>query len=282
MSDLTRRLFAKKESKQIIAYVLLFTAMAWLGPLLLGGTPEKPALGFFLWGIAPMLSALLVRWWGKDWKDAGWSPKWRGNQRWYLLSLLIFPALIFGVLGLGWVTGMLTLAQPTSAWTQLFIGMAVTFLFFATFEEIGWRGFLAPKMATLHDGLLGHVIVGIIWASWHFPFISLLLTHTSESIWTLLPRFIIGNIALAILMGELRIRTGSVWPAVLMHWIGNTVANSLLAGQTPIVTLTKGSEFISSFGAEGIIPILVFGVSGYILYRKRKKVTALKTSAAPA
>ncbi|MCB0183466.1 MAG: CPBP family intramembrane metalloprotease, partial [Caldilineaceae bacterium] len=76
-----------------------------------------------------------------------------------------------------------------------------------------------------------------------------LWAHTSGGLVTLLPRFILGTMISAIVYGEIRLRTGTLWPAVLMHWMGNTIANTLLAGLGggAFVTLTPGQEWLSSF-----------------------------------
>jgi len=89
---------------------------------------------------------------------------------------------------------------------------------------------------------------------------------------TLLPRFILGTIVFAVVYGEIRIRTGSLWPAVLMHWIGNTVANTLLAGfaGAGFVSLLPGKEWLGSFGVEGVLMIALFALLGGVLYRQRR------------
>ena len=119
--------------------------------------------------------------------------------------------------------------------------------------------------------MFGHVLVGVIWASWHFPYLNELLAHTSEGLVTLLPRFILGTIVFAVVYGEIRIRTSSVWPAVLMHWIGNTFANTLMSGfaSEGFVSLVPGKEWLGSFGVEGVVVITLFCLLGSILYLKR-------------
>ncbi|MEZ4737353.1 MAG: hypothetical protein R3E79_60525 [Caldilineaceae bacterium] len=59
--------------------------------------------------------------------------------------------------------------------------------------------------------------------------------------------------------------------AVLMHWVGNAIANTLLAGLGggAFVTLTPGREWLSSFGVEGVLMMGIFGVIGYLLYRRK-------------
>jgi membrane protease YdiL (CAAX protease family) len=36
-------------------------------------------------------------------------------------------------------------------------------------EEGGWRGFALPQMQRLHGPLVGTVILGELWISWHLP-----------------------------------------------------------------------------------------------------------------
>jgi len=124
----------------------------------------------------------------------------------------------------------------------------------------------------INDRLLGHAIVGVIWASWHFPYMRELWGHTDEGLTTLLPRFVLGTVVFSVLYGEIRIRTGSVWPAVLMHWSGNTVANTLLTG---FVILEPNTVWLTSVGAEGVV---VFGfvaiLGGALYYRRMADISA--------
>ncbi|MCB0127526.1 MAG: CPBP family intramembrane metalloprotease, partial [Caldilineaceae bacterium] len=216
--------------RNIIIFTLLVNGLAWLGPVL-GGDPTNPGIGFLLWGVAPIAAALLMKFLLRDKTPLGFRLYLRGNGRWYLLSLLLYPVAILTVLGMGWMTGAGTLNSFTLSALVMAAGPPVIIYFiFAFFEEVGWRGYLAPRVATVHDGLLGHALVGLIWASWHFPYMTELWAHTSEGLVTLLPRFILGTMISAVVYGEIRLRTGSLWPAVLMHWMGNTIANTLLAG----------------------------------------------------
>lgn len=54
----------------IVSFSVLVTLVAWGSPLL-GGSPASLGLGFILWGLAPMLVPLIMRWVTKDWSDLG-------------------------------------------------------------------------------------------------------------------------------------------------------------------------------------------------------------------
>ncbi len=263
----------KEAIRNIIIFTILVNVLAWLGPVL-GGSPTSPGPGFLLWGIAPLASALVMKLLLRDKVSLGLKPAIRGNGRWYALSILAYPVAIGIVLALGLLVGTTTSGDfDVSAFLVAMIPLALTYLIFAFLEEVGWRGYLAPRVYGLNDGLLGHALVGVIWASWHFPYLRELWAHTSEPLVVLLPRFVLGAIVFAVVYGEIRIRTGSVWPAVLMHWIGNTFANTLLAGNAGagFVALVPGKEWLGSFGVEGVLMIVLFALLGGILYLQRRR-----------
>jgi membrane protease YdiL (CAAX protease family) len=262
----------KQAVRNIVVFVLLVNGLAWLGPLL-GGDPTTPGLGFLVWGTAPIVSALVVKFVLRDKQSLGFKPAFKGNGRWYALSILAYPVTIAVVLILGLLLGASAIGSfALPAFVTAMIPLAVTYLIFAFFEEVGWRGYLAPKVYGLNDGLLGHVLVGVVWASWHLPYMRELWAHTSEGWLTLLPRFLLGTIVFAVVYGEIRIRTGSVWPAILMHWVGNTLANTLLIGYAggEFVSLAPGKEWLGSFGVEGVVMIVLFGLLGGALYWRRR------------
>jgi membrane protease YdiL (CAAX protease family) len=261
----------KQAIRNIIIFTILINGLAWLAPLL-GGDPTTPGLGFLLWGIAPIASALIMKFLLRDKVSLGFRPAFKGNGRWYALSLLAYPVSITFVLGLGLILDASTIGSMTvPTFMTAMIPLAVTYLIFALFEEIGWRGYLAPKVYGVNDTLLGHALVGVIWASWHFPYMRELWGHTAEEMATLVPRFLLGTITFAVVYGEIRIRTGSVWPAVLMHWVGNTFANTLLIGTAGegFVSFVPGKEWLGSFGVEGVLMIAIFALLGGYLYKKR-------------
>jgi hypothetical protein len=60
-------------------------------------------------------------------------------------------------------------------------------------------------------------VVAIVWASWHLPYIrELTWVYSSEPLTTFIPRFYLLSFFLALVFGEIRMITGTFWPAVLM------------------------------------------------------------------
>lgn len=270
------------ERSKAIQYVLIFSVLvnivAWLGSLL-GGDPGSPGIGFLIWGTAPILVSLLMRAVTRDWSDLGIRPAIRRNIGWYLVSLLAYPIAI----GLTLLVGNLISVSSISnfsygSFIQAALPAIVIFFLFALFEEVGWRGYLAPKMYSLGINVyLAHALVALVWASWHLPFIHELSTYTSEGLVSYIPRFYLGAFAFSIVYGEIRLITSSFWPAVLMHWVGNSIANPLVAG---FVMFSVGREYLGSIGVDGLFMILFFGLLGVAINRWRLRETPSLSSAA--
>lgn len=257
--------------RNVIIFALLVNGLAWLGSFL-GGDPVTPGPGFLLWGVAPLLSALIMRFVLRDPVTLGIRPQIRGNRGWYALSLLLYPVSILAILGMGLLLGTTRLEGFTLP--ALFTAMAapvVIYFVFALFEEVGWRGYLAPRVSEIDDRLPGYLVVGVIWASWHFPYLTDLWDHTDESLLTLVPRFLLGVVIATVVYGEIRLRVNSFWPAVLMHWSANTLANTLLSG---FVIFAPGRAWLGSFGIEGVLMMIIFAVVGGWLYRQRRAESA--------
>jgi membrane protease YdiL (CAAX protease family) len=102
----------------------------------------------------------------------------------------------------------------------------------ATGEEIGWRGFLVSALAQ-HLNFTGVALVsGIIWALWHFPLI-LFGTYSSPAPkWVALLCFTIMIVATGAMAAWLRLKSGSVWPAALLHACHNAVIQWLFDSMT--------------------------------------------------
>jgi membrane protease YdiL (CAAX protease family) len=181
---------------------------------------------------------------------------WRVAFRWYLFVLLAIPAI--EVLGAIVVPGALASFQP------LTLSLVLTYpvAFVSTFilggplgEEPGWRGFALPRLQPLHGPLLGSVILGILWALWHFPLFW-------SGVWTppTIPNmvmFIVMITALTIIMTWVfNNAKGSLLITMLMHASFNTFANRIVAPLFPAPIL---SEY-------GLLPVLVgFGATALVL-----------------
>ncbi|MFK4789459.1 CPBP family intramembrane glutamic endopeptidase [Microbacterium sp. ZW T5_56] len=94
-------------------------------------------------------------------------------------------------------------------------------------EELGWRGWLTPALRPLGTGAT-LLLTGVIWGLWHSPIILLGYNFARPDLSGVL-LMVVGCVAWGVLLGWLRLRTASVWPAVLAHGSLNASAAVFLA-----------------------------------------------------
>jgi hypothetical protein len=263
--------------RNLVIFAILVIALGWLGRLLdsLMGAKPGEGLGVTLWIVAPLAASFLLRAFAGDgWKDLGIRPNIKGNLLWYAISILIYPVCITLILGLGLALGMISIPDSSPDKIALFVqafGMAlVTDFLINIFEEFGFRGYLAPKMYTLGlNDFVAHGWVGLIWGAWHFAYFSFVMSYTTESAVTLVPRFLLATIAVSIVYGEIRILTHSVWPSVLMQTAGGAVLSGLLVNQ--LIHIKSGTAFLISPGVEGTLTIILCALVGVGIHLWRRR-----------
>ena len=278
----------KQDKRRTLRNLAIFTivtiGVGWLGIWLngmMGSTNPEESLGMLLWLVTPLAVSLLLRAFAGDgWRDLGIRLAFASNLGWYALSILVYPICIALILLIGGAFGTTSFPGFSSGGIGLFLQLVgasfVANLLKNIFEEFSWRGYLTPKLKLLgvHD-LANHAIVGVIWAAWHLPYwIGLLDQATRQSFSSLsLPVFIllsvVGLVASAILYGELRLATGSVWPLMLLHSICNALTLTLLL--EGFVAFKGTGEAIFTPGVGGILGTVLFTLIGLGIYLRRSR-----------
>jgi uncharacterized protein len=128
-------------------------------------------------------------------------------------------------------------------------------------EEIGWRGWLLPRLMPLGTGP-AIVMSGVIWGAWHAPLLLLGYNYVGAPGWLAIACMSGMCMATGIILSWLRLRSRSVWPAAVGHGAINASAGLYLvlgtAGQT--VDLTQ----VTLLGWSGwILPALI-GVALFV------------------
>lgn len=253
--------------KALIYYAIALTgsiAMALFVTPILG--PFTVALVMFTPLIAVLAMKLLVTREGYRWN--GWSDLGLhrlGLKGWPLAFGLPFLVLLFAY-GIVWMFGIAQFNVPADgigAPTDIAINFAVTMLF-CFGEEIGWRGYLLPKLMTLgHRNAL--LLSGLMQAIWHLPFI--LFTsfyHGGGNTWIIVPLFLSTLTIAGILFGYLRIATKSTWPAVIAHAVFNVYWVTF--GLLSIATSPLAFEYLA--GESGVLTLAAVALSAWVLIRR--------------
>jgi membrane protease YdiL (CAAX protease family) len=151
---------------------------------------------------------------------------WRVGWKWYLAAFLLAPSLI--VLAV-YIHAALTGTMPdfsTVMAREIFGESANLWLFVLPFflvdfitngEEIGWRGYVLPRLQAKYNALISTLILGVIWGLWHLP---KFLSHWSIASFGW---FMLHTLAFSIILTWLYNSTrGSLLMVAIMHASANT------------------------------------------------------------
>lgn len=135
----------------------------------------------------------------------------------------------------------LLLALPAYAFVGVIGSMA-----HALGEEIGWRGFLLPRLVGRVGFTGGCFLSGCIWAVWHYPLLLFADYNSGTPRTYALICFTVMVIADAFIFGWFRLKSGSLWPAAMLHASHNLFIQAIFdrmtnpAGKTLYVTTEFG------------------------------------------
>jgi membrane protease YdiL (CAAX protease family) len=226
----------------VLAYLTLAFAISWGGVALVAGPLGVSGgaalmLGLFLAQAAGPTAACLVLTGVLD-GPAGYRDlrarltHWRVAPRWYAAALLLNPLALLVVLGgLGlaspaYLPGVLTGHHPLARAMGLadvtpaaVVGLALAFgLAAGLFEELGWAGFVTPRLLARHGWLAAGLALGLLWAAWHVgPDRPGAAAWGDLWPWRVLTWMFAGMVPYRVLMTWVYRHTQSVLLAVLMH-----------------------------------------------------------------
>ncbi|KOY81329.1 CPBP family intramembrane metalloprotease [Lysinibacillus macroides] len=266
--------------RNVITFTIVVLLCGWLGVWVDKLLPEQPqgdSLGMGIWLISPLFATILLRAFAGDgWRDMGLSLSLKGNVKWYITALLIYPVITSIIVLLGYVFDWMDFSNfDMSTIVSVFVsGLLVQFIK-NFFEESVWRGYLTSKLIQLklNDFWL-YVSVGGVWGVWHIPYFLVFLTENDITSvlpvnrWVFMLVGIVTIIFWNVMYTEIYLMTKSIWPLVLMHMTEDALVNPLiLEGYLNIV---QGKEILVSPTA-GIITTFLYLLVGLMLRAKRKK-----------
>ena len=250
---------------------------AWVNTVIESPSPQQ-SLGILIFLFLPFLTVFLLRGFGGDgWKDFGLRLNLKGNWGWYALSLLIYPASILLTLILGAVFGTVSFDGLASKGVgALLAAIGVGFassLLKNIAEEFAWRGYLTPRFKALGLGnFTNHMLTGAIWGLWHVPYWMFLLgpeiinDYSSLGVIGFIVMALIAIFPTALVYGELRLKTDSLWPAFLAHNLINAINAPLMF--SGFIVLRPNTDFIFSPGTDGLLMMVIFWGVGLWMLRK--------------
>jgi uncharacterized protein len=219
----------------------VFSWVPWSIAATLGTAETRTAL-VFLGGFGPMAAAVAV-----TARDSGWPgvrelfgryKHRRGSGRAYLVALMILLAAALTAAGALLAGGPLHTDALLAALPALPVMIAMIALVGGGNEELGWRGFLGPRLRSVLPPAAARLTVGLIWAVWHAPLWMIAGTAQQTLPFAV---FAVTAVAISILLGWATERAdGGILPAVLAHTALNVGLVLLQAalGEVPLLPLT--------------------------------------------
>jgi len=165
---------------------------------------------------------------------------WRVGWGWWLVALLLYPTVLFcAVLVNRGITGMPLDFSAVFAHrifgASAFLPMFIVPFFFvdaiSNGEEIGWRGYVLPRLQARHSALIASLILGVVWGFWHLP---KFLADDSSPFWLFMIRITASAVLYTWLFNNTR---GSLLLTTLFHASANTAGVFL-----PIANTAVGSN----------------------------------------
>ena len=239
-----------------LGFVAVALGLSWVPWLTLLGTsgnpftdPRSMAL-YIAGGFGPTVAGVIFAYASRG--RSGLGRLGRGLTRWrlgrsYLLLLLPLPVIVIGL------AAVVTLGEAT--WEPVGLDHLVLLptaliagILLGGLEEIGWRGYLQPRLQDRFSALTVGLVIGLVWALWHAPLF--LIESTSQAsfspVW-----FTIHAVAFSVVLTWVYNSTGgSLLVAVLFHGATNGWYDWTITGLAP--------DAVASFlGPTGVLLALL-------------------------
>jgi uncharacterized protein len=218
-----------------LLFTLLFSSVIWA--LVIWSGHIGMAFGMMIVAVmwCPALAALVTcRLLGRSFRSLAW--RWPENR--YIAAAYFLPlgyaAVAYGAvwalrLG-GWNSGLAVLVAQRFGLRGLpqWGAFALWLLFTATTgllrgvytalgEEIGWRGFLVPELAKQMSFTRLSLLSGSTWAAWHSPLLLFADYNSGTNRWYAMACFTMMIVSNSFAFAWLRLRSGSLWTAAVLH-----------------------------------------------------------------
>jgi membrane protease YdiL (CAAX protease family) len=270
--------------REVVAYLSLTYGLA------LGIAVALPDMGInrLLSVLAPTVAVTILTF--TYFKKGSRRELWRGlglrrlGVRSWLPALLL-PFLLCGaaygtalVIGAGRLADIDITSAGALDWTlNLAVGLVVMTVVILG-EEIGWRGFLLPRVQELTDKRRAAVLTGFAHGLFHLPLILIATTYDSVgSRWIVAPAAVVTITAGGVFYAWLRDRSGSIWPVAVAHNSVNTVFG--LGASLVVATSPAGLAYVA--GETGFATLGACVVMAVVMLKRARVWKSPARSTAP-
>lgn len=268
---------------------VVWTPIIWSGHLGMGFGLMIPPI---MW--CPALATLATcRVLGRDFRSLAW--RWPSN-RYIVVAYLVplaYSSVAYGAVWAsklaGWNSEFVSLVSekfglrglPEWGSLTLYIvsvatGGLILNLSTVLGEEIGWRGFLVPELAKQMSFTRLSFLSGMIWAAWHAPLLLFADYNAGTNRWYALACSGVTVVSASFILAWLRLKSGSVWPAAVLH----ASHNLFVPGLFDNLVRNTGSTlwYTTEFGAALATSSAVFAL---YFWKRRTEIESRATENVP-
>lgn len=272
----------KQNKKEIILYtlcVLIITNILWFIGFHLQHSDEKSILPLLALGSACLMPAIIALVMCKITKTKFRTLKIKPNikKSWkiYLLSIFIGVFIVYStdLLPLLFFPKDVTLNLDNL--TLLFFGKIILYTLISVIEsiellgeELGWMGYLYPRLEKECGVIGGTILAAIVRTLYHLVALILIGGSLNGAVIAVLSLFL-NNLFLQSILVYVTKKSDSVFPAAIIHAISNILV------VLSFISFNEGFDETIPFKLVTLIPILIIGLSFYILLYKEAKKTNL-------
>lgn len=205
--------------KTFLAVLVLYSGLVAAGLYAVFGS-DYPGLSALPYAWAPMVSAGVTVWLCdesvRDWLAQ--LRNLRAGLHWYLVGVGImmigteFENIVAVLLG----GDIVVPAYPPMTYI---IPFALTLFLGGALEELGWRGFLQPRLQQRFSALHASVGIGVVWGLWHVPMI---LGGAGD--FTVFWEYMLNIIVQSVILGWLYNNTKGALPVVMITHASHNMA----------------------------------------------------------
>jgi uncharacterized protein len=160
---------------------------------------------------------------------------------WYISSMipLIIIAILAVFIQIFDVSSFISFEKFTL--TEIISLIVIIFITGALGEELGWRGFMLPRLLMKRNALVSSVIIGFVWSLWHLPlwFSKLGYEHSSFVLFTMI------GVCFSVIATWISVNTkGNMFLVCLSHAALNLSMSLILEGLIYYVILLVAATLI--------------------------------------
>jgi len=265
-------------------FLLLTFAGSWIPWAIVwaaGYSLDDPVIQLLTAAFVPALAAIVTRRWitREGFSDAGLRPRIRQAWSSYVIAALMPVGVLVLALVLAALSGMWDVAATPIGWQDgIFVAFALLVPVVAApvfwGEEFGWTAYLRDRLVPGRP-VATTFATGVIWGVWHWPlpWVGYLGVGGSagDAILAML-MWLPLSVLLEFVIGWLWGRSGSVWPAAILHGGSNLV---VAAGIDRFVAPDANSSATTLLMCLAYLPVV--GAIIVFTLGSRRDVTAVQS-----